>query len=65
MSHTRKKGGQRKDKKVERMHEAEEYRHAVAEPPKPSNDQKDVVTYKPGGPGDKNREARPTQPERR
>ena len=62
MSHTRKKGGQRKDKKVERMHEAEAYRHAMAEEPKPTHDQKDIIGYKSGSQGDKNREPRPTQP---
>ncbi|MBS1715145.1 MAG: hypothetical protein JST30_12495 [Armatimonadetes bacterium] len=65
MSHTRKKGGQRKDKKVERMHEAEEYRRSMSDGPKPTTDQKDIVGYKSGGPSDRNREPRPTQPERR
>lgn len=61
MAHIRKKHGERKDKKNERMHEAVEYRKAIAQEPHPTTDQKDVVSYKSGGPSDKNRQPRPNQ----
>jgi len=46
--HTRKKGGERKDKKVARMREAVEERHAHQEDPKPQSDQWDIQAQKPG-----------------
>ncbi len=54
MAHDRKKSGARKDKKNERMREDEAWRHALAKPPHPSNDQGDIQTYKPGSAGDQN-----------
>ena len=51
--HERKKGGQRKDKKNERMREAVAERHENAGSPGPTTDQKDVQTFKPGAPSDK------------
>ncbi len=61
MSHPRKKGGERKDKKNERMHEAIEVRKLNAHDPTPTTDQPDIVTYKPGSQGDHNRQPRPTK----
>lgn len=55
MSHGRKKGGERKDKKNERMREDVAFRHAMQRPPKPTTDQKDIQSYKPGSAGDDNR----------
>lgn len=52
MSHERKKNGQRKDKKMERMREDVVQRHENAVP-KVTNDQKDVQTFKPGSRGDR------------
>ncbi len=57
--HTRKKGGERKDKKNERMREAVEQRHAEAGVPKPTHDQPDIVTYKQGSQADDNRQNYP------
>jgi len=57
MAHERKKkDGQRKDKKMERMREAVEKRKASAAPPKPTHDQKDIQTFKPGSRGDRNQD---------
>ena len=56
MTHPRKKGGERKDKKVERMREDLAERKAKAKPARPTTDQKDIQTYKPGAADDKNRE---------
>lgn len=53
MSHERKKGGERKDKKTARMREAKEFKHGMAKPKKPSTDQWDVQTHKPGHASDK------------
>ena len=53
MAHERKKAGERKDHKMERMREAVEERRTHAAPPHPSNDQKDLQTFKPGSQGDK------------
>ena len=61
MSHPRKKGGQRKDHKNARMHEAEAERKAAAHQPNPSTDQEDIVGYKSGSHGDDNRQPRPDQ----
>lgn len=61
MSHDRKKGGQRKDKKNERMREDVAFRKAMAHPPKPTTDQGDVMDYKPGSPSDANRHPNPNQ----
>jgi len=55
MAHTRKKGGVRKDKKNERMREDVASREAMAKPPHPTADQKDIVDYKPGSASDQNR----------
>lgn len=54
--HERKKGGQRKDKKTKRMHEAVGMRHELTEArneptEKPDHD---VVPYKPGSQRDDN-----------
>jgi hypothetical protein len=56
MAHTRKKGGERKDKKNERMREGEAWRHAMAPPPRPTNDQRDIQEFKPGAADDQNRQ---------
>ncbi len=53
MAHTRKKGGERKDKKVERMREAQEFKSGMAKPKKKSSDQWDIQVQKPGGPSDR------------
>ena len=60
MSHERKKGGQRKDKKMERMREAVEKRHREAGGEKRTTDQQDIQTFKPGSASD-----RTTRPETR
>lgn len=62
--HERKKGGQRKDKKTKRMHEAVEMRHDLTdarnEPKeKPAHD---IVNYKPGSQGDDNMRNRGPKP---
>jgi hypothetical protein len=54
MSHERKKGGERKDKKNKRMHEAVEMRHELSDKQPHETDQKDVMTYKRGTGGDRN-----------
>jgi len=54
MAHPRKKGGVRKDKKNERLHEDLAARKAAAHPHK-TTDKGDFVNYKPGGPDDSNR----------
>lgn len=64
MSHDRKKGGERKDKKNERMRESVEFRKEMAQP-HPSTDQPDLQSYKPGHPGDRNRAPHPDQPQKR
>lgn len=51
MSHPRKKGGERKDKKNERMRGSVEARKETATE-HPTTDQADVVTFKQGGPSD-------------
>jgi hypothetical protein len=48
MSHPRKKGGERKDKKTARMREAEEFKHGMEGPNKPQTDQHDLQSYKKG-----------------
>lgn len=53
--HHRKKGGQRKDKKMERMREGESFNKGMAHEPKPTTDQWDVMPYKPGSERDDNR----------
>ncbi|MEX2243586.1 MAG: hypothetical protein WD716_07030 [Fimbriimonadaceae bacterium] len=53
MAHTRKKGGERKDKKVERMREAQEFKKGMEAPKKKTTDQDDVQVHKPGGPSDR------------
>lgn len=60
MSHERKKGGQRKDKKMERMREAVEKRKEESGDVKPTTDQPDIQTFKPGSASD-----RTTRPETR
>ena len=62
MSHLRKKDGQRKDKKNERMRESEAYRKAMAHEARPTTDQNDIVSYKSGSHSDDNRRIRPGQP---
>jgi hypothetical protein len=49
----RKKQGERKDKKRERMRKAVQERQANGEP-RPSTDQVDLQRYKPGSPLDRN-----------
>lgn len=61
MSHQRKKHGQRKDKKNERMREDIAFRKAKATEPSPNSDQGDVMSYKPGSASDSNRHSRPPQ----
>lgn len=48
----KKKDGQRKDKKMERMREAIAERRMEAGPLKPTHDQEDIQTFKPGSKGD-------------
>jgi len=61
MSHERrKKQGQRKDKKVERMRLDVAERKANAHP-HPTTDQKDLQTFKPGSAGDRTRHLPPPQ----
>jgi hypothetical protein len=55
MSHPRKKGGQRKDKKNERMREDVAQRKAEHQDDRPTTDQHDVVDYKSGSHSDANR----------
>lgn len=56
--HKRKKGGERKDHKVARMHQHEQENEAAKEESREQNilhpDQPDIVTYKQGSGGDKN-----------
>lgn len=59
MSHPRKKGGERKDKKNERMREDVSIRKMWAHDPKPTTDQGDVQAFKPGAADDSNRHHRP------
>ena len=54
--HERKKDGQRKDKKNERMREDVAERKERAQP-EVSTDQKDIQRFKPGSPNDENRTA--------
>jgi hypothetical protein len=61
MSHPRKKSGERKDKKNERMREDVTIRKIWAHDPKPHTDQPDIQSFKSGGADDKNRQARPNQ----
>lgn len=61
MSHPRKKHGERKDKKNERMREDVALRKAHAQEPNPTSDQPDVMNFKPGGPSDSNRHTSPSQ----
>lgn|GEM_PF-1942652 len=54
MAHPRKKHGERKDKKTARMRTAEELKHGLAAPERPTTDQDDVQTHKPGAASDRN-----------
>lgn len=56
MHERKKKDGQRKDKKMQNMREAVEKRKASAAPPKPTRDEKDIITYKTGSQGDRNQD---------
>ena len=56
MHDRKKKDGQRKDKKMQNMREAVEKRKTNAAPPKPTHDQKDIITYKSGSQGDHNQD---------
>ena len=49
----KKKDGQDKGKKLRRMREDEERRHAEAGPERPTRDQADVVPYKQGSASDR------------
>ena len=51
----KKKDGQDKNKKLQRMRDDEARRHAEAGPERPSRDQADVVSYKPGSASDRSR----------
>jgi hypothetical protein len=51
----KKKDGQDKNKKLRRMREDEARRHAHTGPERPSRDQADVVTHKPGSASDRTR----------
>jgi hypothetical protein len=64
MAHERKKSGERKDKKNERMRESVGERKDK-EQPHPTTDQKDIQTFKPGSQGDRNRQPNPNQPQQR
>ncbi|MFN8220261.1 MAG: hypothetical protein U0S12_09055 [Fimbriimonadales bacterium] len=61
MSHERKKGGVRKDKKTQKMREAVDLKHQLhdAAPERPTTDQWDVQTFKPGSAGDRTRHLPP------
>jgi hypothetical protein len=54
MAHERKKNGERKDKKNERMRESVQVRHENPAEPHSSTDQPDVQTFKPGAASDRN-----------
>lgn len=54
----KKKDGQRKDKKMERMRESVAERKAEAAPPRPTNDQEDIQSFKPGSQADKTVQSR-------
>ena len=56
MHERKKKDGQRKDKKMQNMREAVAERKANAAPDKPTTDQKDIQTFKPGSQGDRNQD---------
>jgi hypothetical protein len=57
MSHERrKKGGARKDKKLQHMRDAVEQRKAAAPPKDFGKDKPDIVTYKTGSQGDRNQD---------
>lgn len=58
MAHTRKKDGERKDKKQERMHEAVKERKVEADH-KTTTDKGDIINYKPGSAEDSNRQSGP------
>jgi hypothetical protein len=53
----KKKQGERKDKKRERMRKAVQQRQARAGAVRPSSDQADLVRYKPGSLQDRNRQS--------
>jgi hypothetical protein len=53
MAHERKKHGMRKDKKNERMREDVAERKASSKKQPHKSDQKDIQSYKPGGPTDR------------
>ena len=58
MAHKRKKGGERKDKKLERMREDIATRKSEATG-HPTTDQGDIMNYKPGAADDSNRQHHP------
>jgi hypothetical protein len=55
----RKKDGERKDKKRQRMHADIAARKRAAGPPRPSRDEVDTVKYKRGSAADRTRPAAP------
>ncbi len=65
MAHTRKKGGVRKDKKNERMHEDVADRKERTLEPGHTTDQGDIMNFKPGGADDTSRQVRPNQPQKK
>lgn len=57
MSHERrKKNGERKDKKMQRMREAVEDRKASGSPKDFGTDKQDIQTFKPGAQNDRNQD---------
>lgn len=52
----RKKGGARKEKKLQHMRESVEKRKAEAPPKDFGTDQKDIQTFKPGARNDRNQD---------
>ncbi|MBI1334714.1 MAG: hypothetical protein JST12_13515 [Armatimonadetes bacterium] len=62
MSHERKKAGQRKDKKNERMHDFVAFRKKMFRGKPHHSDQSDIQRFKPGGADDDSRRSNPDQP---
>ncbi|MFY9233945.1 MAG: hypothetical protein WAO58_05720 [Fimbriimonadaceae bacterium] len=58
----KKKGGERKDKKNERMREAVQARHEAEGKPRPTSEQPDIQDHKPGQAGDTTVRARRSNP---
>lgn len=56
MHERKKKDGQRKDKKMERMREDVQARKEQGAAPRPTTDEKDIINYKSGSQGDRNQD---------